>query len=317
VNKIAAMQTSSMKQAAPPAPGLRIGQNGPPSRDPAMIDPPAICLAAARQPPAWRTGAALVLLAMPALAQAGCSRPIHAPMAPIGRSVFAGPDGPGGVYPEILRSVEAREGCSFVLSIVPKARQEAMFENGKADLLIPAVRTARRDQLGVFVPLTFNRATLISLASERPALASMQELLARRELRVALVRGFDYGEAYQQLARELERQGRLVQEVDPNGVARLLKAGMADATVMAPSILLGAIHGDARVQQLSDKLRYEPLAELPWGDSGAYISRRSVSSADQAALRDLLERLLRSGTLWKSFQQHYPPGSLADSVKPR
>ncbi|MBT9457853.1 MAG: transporter substrate-binding domain-containing protein [Burkholderiaceae bacterium] len=248
---------------------------------------------------------------------AQCSRAINVPVSPTGLSVTVGADGVGGVYPDILRSVAAKEGCSFTFSVVPRARQEVMFETGKADLLIPASRTPRRDEHGIFVPLIYNRATLISLASERPAVRSAQELLERRELRVALVRGYDYGEAYQELVKELGKQGRLAFDVDANSIARKLAAGMADVTIMAPSILVGAMFGDTRVEHLTDKLRYEPLPELPWGDSGAYISKTAVSAEDRALLRDLLENATKSGALWKAFLRYYPPGSLKDSVRPR
>lgn len=253
-------------------------------------------------------------LLLTGVARADCSRTLQVPVAPVGRSVIIGEQGVSGVYPDALRAVP---GCSFAFPAVPRARLEAMFENGRADLLIPASRTPRRDESGFFVPLIQSRATLIGLNGARPPLRSLQELLERRELRVALVRGFDYGEAYQGALRELRAQGRLVLEVDPISVARLLQAGLADLTIMAPSILLGAVHGDVRVAGLQERLRYEPVEELPWSESGVYISRRSVSEADREALREALERAARSGAVWRSFLRYYPPGSLDDSIRPR
>lgn len=254
------------------------------------------------------------LLMQAGVALAGCSRPMKVPVAPVGMSVTIGPTGVGGVYPEALRAVP---GCSFVFTVVPRARQEAMFETGRGDLLIPASRTPRRDQLGDFVPLVQSRATLISLNGERVALHSLQELLERRELRVALVRGFDFGESYQGLVRELRAQRRLVLEVDPVSVARLLNAGLADLTVMAPSTFIGAIHADARVKPMLERLRYEPVEELPWSESGIYISRAAVSEPDRLQLREALDRAAKSGAIWKAFQRYYPPGSLNDGTRPR
>jgi polar amino acid transport system substrate-binding protein len=76
-----------------------------------------------------------------------------------------------------------------------------MFEAGKADLLIPASSTPRRDQHGLFIPMLGNRPLLISLQGTRAPINTMQDLIERRELRVALVRGYDYGASYQALAR--------------------------------------------------------------------------------------------------------------------
>lgn len=249
------------------------------------------------------TGVSLV-----AQSQASCSRAMQVSVAAIGLSVTHGEEGFGGVYPEILRSVQ---GCNFVLSAVPRARQQALFESGRADLLVPASRSPQRDEWGHFVPLIQARAVLISLQGERAPLKSL------RELRVALVRGFDYGEAYQDLLRDLRAQDRLVLEADVLGVVRLLAAGMADLTVMAPSILIGAVTVDKRSSTLLERLRVEPVEELPWTDSGVYISRASVSEADRLALTMALERVARSGQVWRAFQRHYPPGSLTESIRPR
>lgn len=255
------------------------------------------------------------LLALPLLARGDCSRPLKVPVAPIGLSVTVEGEVVGGAYPDILRSLG--EGCRFEFSTVPRARLELMFESGQADLLIPASRTPRRDELGLFVPMVRSRPTLISLMDkDRPALRSLDELLRRRELRVVLVRGFDYGEGYQTMARELGAQGRLIQAVDPLEAARMLSMGMADLTVMSPSIIAGAIYNDARYKALLPKLKIESVDELPWGDAGVYLSK-SMSAADRALLRDLLEKSSRSGEVWKTFQRYYPANILVDGLRQR
>lgn len=252
-------------------------------------------------------------------ARAGCSRVIQVPIAPVGQSVVVSADNAVlGVYPEVLRGLASKDGCTFEFSAVPRARLDVMYEAGRADLLIPASRSPRRDQHGLFVPLVYSRSMLISLASDRPPVRSAQELLERKDIRLALVRGFDFGPAYMRLVKALTQQGRVVLDTDVPSVARLLQAGSADMTIMAPSILLGALQGEPKTAGLVDRLRYEPIDELPWGDSGAYISvKSSLSAADRDALRELLERAASSGTVWKAFQRHYPANALAGSIKAR
>ena len=144
---------------------------------------------------AWRRTAAALSLALPALALplaawANCSRDIQVPVSQIGASVVGSGATVSGIYPEILRSLGAKMGCNFVFSVVPRARLEALYETGKADILIPASSTPRRDQHGLFIPLLGNRPLLISLQGAREPVSSMQELIERRELRVALLGGF-------------------------------------------------------------------------------------------------------------------------------
>ena len=268
---------------------------------------------------AWRrTMAVLALaLALPSLAGAQCSRDIQVPVSAIGASVVINGASIGGIYPDLLRSMGAKLGCNFIFTAVPRARLEAMFEAGKADLLIPASSTPRRDQHGLFIPMLGSRPLLISLQGARAPINTMQELIERRELRVALVRGYDYGVSYQALAKELSSQGRLFYEVDALSVARLMQSGFIDATIMAPTILAGVAQNDARVYGLADRLRLEALPELPWGMSGVYLSRKSLTAEDQATLRELLDKAGRSGTVMDAFQRHHRQELLSLSIRPR
>ena len=252
---------------------------------------------------------------IPLAANANCSRVIQVPVSPTGLSVIVNDKSIGGIYPDILRNVATSQGCTFAFTAVPRARQEAMFAAGQADLLIPSKRTPRREEFGTFVPLIVNRPVLISLGTDRPAVKSLQDLIERRDVRVAMVRGYDFGPNYLMLAAELTKQNRLTLEPEPTSIARLLKSGAIDYTIMVPYILFGAIAGDARIDDMGDKLRYEALGELPWGDSGAYISKK-LNEKDQAILRNLLETLAKSNAAWKSFQQYYPVEILKDSVRP-
>lgn len=250
-------------------------------------------------------------------AHANCSRDIVVPVASVGVSVIVGNGTFSGIYPELLRSLGPRAGCHFTFVSVPRARLELMFETGKADILLPATRTAARDLHGVFVPMAGHRAMLISLQSPRPPIANAQDLLERRDLRVAVVRGYDYGDAYQALVRELARQGRLFTEVDPSAIARLLHVGAVDVTIMGPTILAGAINREPRVQGMLDRLRLEALPELPWQQTGVYVSRHSLTPDDRALLLELLERAAKSNVVLEGFQRYHRPEILNESVRPR
>jgi len=254
-----------------------------------------------------------------AKAQGSCTRDIQVPVALIGMSMTQLENGSvGGIYPEALQHAVQKAGCKFVYSVVPRARLEVLFEMGKADVLIPASRTPARDKIGTFVPMISHRATLLSLAgAARAPLTSAQDLLDRKELRVAVVRGYDFGEQYQWLVRELARQGRLYQEVDTVAIARLMQAGAIDVTIMGPTTFHGAVQRDPRVAGLADRLRVEAIPELPWNWSGAYVSRHSLSQEDQAAVRDLIERVAKSPAILEAFQRTYRPDLLAESVRPR
>ncbi len=260
-------------------------------------------------------GMLLALVHAAAAGSASCARPLRAPVAPLGLSVTIEDRQVGGIYPELLRELSA--ACGVEYAVVPRARQQLLFDTGKADLLVPATRTPARDEYALFVPMVASRPVLISLAqSARPPVRSDTELLDRRELRVAVVRGYDFGPEYRQLVDTLAAQGRLTQAADAASVARMLDGGMADVTLMNSSILLGVLLADAKLRGLATRLRNEALSGLPWSEAGVYVSRRSgLSEQELHGIVDQLETLSRSGRVWAAFQRRFPPGSLNESVK--
>lgn len=259
--------------------------------------------------------AAAGLLLAAASAAATCSRPLQVPVAPLGMSVIVQGSEIRGVYPEWLQQVSTASRCHFEFVAVPRARLNQMFELGQADLMIPASRTQPRDALGSFVPLVRTRPALISLNErERAPLQTLGDLIARQELRVAIVRGFDFGDSYRQAVEIFLRQGRLVQEADPAGVGRALQRGLADVTIMTPSILVGTLELDERLRPLVPQLRLENVEEFPWHDSGVYLSRQRLSEADRRRLTTAFQR--HSRAVWQFFTQIYPPGSLGGSIQP-
>lgn len=250
----------------------------------------------------------------PLTTDASCSRPIVLPAAQSGQTITFKGDTPHGVMPDVFQSIASSTGCTFRWSLVPRIRLEAMFESGTADMLLVATHSERRDQYGTFVPLIESRATLISLGGERPRLTTFAELLARRELRVALVRGYDYGEQYRALVKALGAQGRVYFEPDPVSVGRLMAHGMADVTIMPPSAFAGALRDDARVDFLLPKLRVEPLEDLPWIKTGIYLSNKGLSRADREVLERALIAERRAGAWWAAINRYYSKAELADHV---
>lgn len=268
--------------------------------------------------------ACLIRLLLPALAAAlfhapsaaGCSRPITVPAASSGRTVTFANGEAGGMVPEMLATIGAKTGCTFIWSQVPRMRLEAMFESGSADLMVAATQVARRDRHGVFVPIVESRVSLISLAGERAPITNIADLLKRPDIRVAVVRGYDYGDVYQAMLKTLARQGRLFTEASPTGVARRINAGMADVTIIPAASFTAGLEGDPRIEGMASRLRIEPLDELQWIRTGIYLSRTSLSAADRKLLEDALVASVKAGAWWDGLKRYYSPAQLNQHVRP-
>lgn len=255
-------------------------------------------------------------LATAAPAGAACSRAMTVPLAAIGLSVSFEDDGFSGVYPTLLREMSAPTGCEFQLQRVPRARLQKMFETGQADLLIPASMSPARSQHGEFVPLVQVRASLITVGGDRTLPRSLAELIAQPDFRLAVVRGFSFGAAYDGAIAQLRARKRLVEEADVSGVVRALRQGLAQGTVMTASILISTLVQEAELAPLVKQLRTEPLDELGWSESGVYLSRQALSEADRRALRAAFQQQARAGRVWQLFNDFHPQGSLIGSIRP-
>ncbi|MBV8379508.1 MAG: transporter substrate-binding domain-containing protein [Paucibacter sp.] len=268
--------------------------------------------------PSLRTLAAALLLALAGAAQAQCTRALKVPVAPIGLAVTVVDGQVGGIYPELLRAEAARVGCTIDFQVVPRARQEMLFATGQADLLMPARRSARRDAEGIFVLMIRSRAELMWLEPRQLPVHSVAELLQHDELRVGVVRGYDYDASYQTLMQQLAARKRLTEATDPSSLARMLDAGIVDLAVVTPLAVTGALRSDAKLRPLIERLHTEPAEELGWGESGAYVSpSAALSEADRQLALQMLEHIGRSGAAWHAFQRYYPDSNLSESVRPR
>ncbi len=246
-----------------------------------------------------------------------CSRQINVPVAALGYSVIVADNQYSGIFPDLFRHISQKEQCQFQFSLVPRARMELLFENGQADLLFPAIKTEKRDESGIFIPLIYTRATLISVNPHHPLIQDFNGLLQYKKMRVAVVRGFDYGKEYRVILDQLHKQHRLIIEADPISVARTLKVGAAEATIMAPYIFSGSVASDTRVSDMNEQIRYMPLAEIDWQDSGIYISKKSLDEADRQILLDMMEKLAKSGAVWRAYLQYYKADAVKAGNKPR
>jgi polar amino acid transport system substrate-binding protein len=86
---------------------------------------------------------------------------------------------------------------------------------------------------------------------------------------------------------------------------------------MGAPLMVGAIRNEPRVAGLLDKLRFYPIPEIPWSHSGVYVSRGALPAADQALLRDMLERAARSNVVLDGYQRLFGREVLSSSVRGR
>jgi polar amino acid transport system substrate-binding protein len=258
-----------------------------------------------------------VMLLFAETGYARCSRPIQVPVSAYSYTVIVKANKFSGILPDVLSAIEAKSSCKFVYSLVPKNRQEILFETGQSDLLVTAVRTARRDKFGIFFPFVQLRATLISMEGQFPPMHTAKDIIARSEVKLVVVRGYDYGPAYLAIIEEMNKLGRVLVEPDPTSVAKLIRSNPKYVTIMAPTIFSGIIQSEPLLEDLVGKVRFEKLEELKWIDSGVYISKITLSTSDRVFLNAQFEKYAKADNIWKSYLNYYPPEVIKIGIRPR
>ncbi|GAB3252177.1 substrate-binding periplasmic protein [Chitinimonas naiadis] len=214
-----------------------------------------------------------------------------------------------GVIADFLDRVSAESGCRFDYLIMPRVRSFPEMRQGKVDVVASAIRTSERDQLGQFLPTLRAPIVLITLSNRVPASMALP-LLAQGKLMINVVRGHDYGPAYQQLLQTLRSQGRLEEVDSPETVAKKLAVGRADGT-----ITLGVVMADVAPQQgLGDKLQLQPIETIPAVVSGFYLSNSRLSDTDRWWLASALKAGIRDGEFWRLYRKRYPTWALQGVV---
>ena len=248
------------------------------------------------------------------VAAASCSRPIHVPVAPHGMSVIVKHGKAAGVVPEILDELGDKYGCKFAFPVVPRARLEMLFRAGDADLVVIATRSPERDLYGTFVPVFKYRAVLVSVKPMDAAVQSVDDLLRNTNLRIGLVRGFDYGPTYRKLL-EPAMAGRVQFANDLSDLMRRMQANIADVTILPYASAYNTIIEDPRLAGLDAKLSISALEDLPWQDAGFYVSRRTLNAADQVIMIDMLGSDEVGKQFLNSLSKVIPPAVLSLTAK--
>jgi polar amino acid transport system substrate-binding protein len=201
-----------------------------------------------------------------------------------------GPEGPGGMYFELMNEAARRLGWKLVYTEVPSARALRMMETGEADVMLGPLRNAERERFLSYshTVLPAEDKAFYTRAGAR-TIRSLDELSGRH---IAVHRGKRYG-------REFDEDRRLQRtEVNDYRVAlEMVARGRLDVAVLPER------QGDLLLRTLGLALVKQPL-ELPGEPPYVVFSRRSPWLDRQAALDRAFQAMHEDGS-WRRIVQRY------------
>ncbi len=252
----------------------------------------------------WVLGMGLMLVSAWVWPNSLCERPISVAVSPLGETMKINGQQVSGIIPELLSKVEQETGCKFKYLILPRVRALRMFEQGEIDLIV-AAQISQRDLAGVMTPILSVKSSLISRKSRLTNVDPLL-LLQQGKLLVNVVRGMNSGPEYLALLAELKQKNKLEEVVDLDVIAHKMALNRADAIIIPPMVFLEA----ATVHGIADDLQITQLVDIPASRSGIYLSTQLLAKPAGQRVQMALNKIIRSGWVWRMYQQRLPAWSL-------
>lgn len=210
-----------------------------------------------------------------------------------------------GLDKEVVEALARRSGCKLVLRTESRVRIWAQIAAGQLDITTSAQPTPERERLVDFAPYLDSHQYVVVRAALAATTRTPEAFLADRSLRVLTVRGYAFTPTLQRWVDQLRAQGQLMETSDQPAAIRAFKAGRGAAVILGESSLASARQHEAFPA-------HEALSFTPEEHNvGALaMSRKTVSAADRALLRQTLQDMQRDGSLAalkKRFLGDLPP----------
>lgn len=244
----------------------------------------------------------LLLLSGAAQAASNCAHAYRVGISQIGYSYYLLEDGtPAGSAFDFYTELGRRSGCTFQLWPLPRMR--AWHEAGlqQLDIISPTIRTAERDQQGVFVEYFRNRNDILIDRRHGAGIDSLAQLLADPSIKIGLVRGHSNGPYFDRQLLPLIDQQRIQLSTTPRNLFHKLKAGRVQATVITAGIYQKELDDLA----LHEQLRVIQVPESDAFSVGLYLSRLTLEQPDIDWLRLHIQAMIADGTLRKLLSKRH------------
>jgi polar amino acid transport system substrate-binding protein len=225
--------------------------------------------------------------------------PARAGLSDLGYSAYRDGVAFRGSTVDILAEMHKRTGCEFNIEWYPHGRLYAQFFNRQLELTGASLRTAERDQHGVWLPYSYTQFELLLTKTTPGKFRSLAEFVDHSSARLNVTRGVSYSPETQAQMDRLQKLGRLEYVNDYGVVFRKILAGRAEGTLAPPAIHV--LH--QREFKMLGKMTGTPFAESPRALVGMYVSK-SVPAQVLHVYIGALRAMVIDGTVQKIYERY-------------
>ena len=235
---------------------------------------------------------------------AGAAEPSMCPEQPIRFAhyefglIFS--SGYGGIDDDFQKELARRSGCSFEVSIQPRARTWLELERGTVHMAGSGIQTPARDKFAWFYPYVVEDNVMVLGPKVPKDVRTFEQFLTNPKLTLGGVRSYRYSPYYDGFVDQLIAANRHTDIADPEGLFRMFGVQRFDAFITNPILYLYYVKqlGLPAPQRAED---WDPAGPTP---SGLVLSKAAFTEAQAEQWQALVEKLLADGTVRRIVVRH-------------
>jgi len=203
-----------------------------------------------------------------------------------------------GIDKDIADELARRSGCHLTLTVLPRARIWQLIESGALDFSLSAIADRQRDKFAAFGWYDSNKYYM--LVRKDAQVRSIAEFRSRPELKLGAIRSFRYGDHANAMVDALDAEQRVSYATSLDPLYATLLDNHIQALVIEPFdypvVASAQLHAQTAILEFDDP----PVLH------GLVMSRKSLSVAQQAAWRELVNGMRADGTIRRIFEKYFP-----------
>ena len=215
-------------------------------------------------------------------------------------------DTDSGIDKDIAEELIRRSGCKVVVSLMPRARIWQLIESGALDFSLSGITNAERDKFASFAWYVSNKYYL--LVRRDTKVEKLADFLDNSALQMGVIRSFRYSESANRMVDKLQAANRLSLA---GGLSPLYQALMINR-------IQGMIIEPFDYPTLEEKKIRDLTTIIEFNDPsvphGLIMSKKSLSPAEQAKWRALIDGMRKDGTMLRIFEKYFRPELAAAMV---
>ena len=211
-----------------------------------------------------------------------------------------------GIDKDVADELVRRSGCKVNVSLMPRARIWQLIESGALDFSLSGITDPDRDQFAAFAWYFSNKYYL--LVRNDAGVKKLSDFESNEGLQLGVIRSFRYSESANRFVDQLQLANRVRQA---GGLAPLYQAfqqGNVQGMLIEP-FDFPALE-EKKIRSLGSILEFNDPAVL----HGLIMSKKALSSAEQAQWRGVIQDMRGDGTMRRIFEKYFKPDLAATLV---